>query len=604
MTEGAPGDETSVLDADDDVDKATVADPIASAAASRASAEHAAAEPVVAEGSADRSARRTPSPTVAPSLGSSGSIASSARSGASLTKGGATTIGSPLEALERDEIQRTRWFCVVAFAMVVVGGASVFFVPGDSTAATMLIVAVLMSFGGIAFLYRRTSDPIAYRRPSTMIGFFLPTLAVAAAIPYFGAFSPAPVLVVLAVYFTGLGSSLRLAASVWASCAISQALTAGLVIFGLTRDTGLVSGAELPGRIQWMIQLLVQMVMAGTFVTARMSRRSALMAVEELERAIRIATQREALLLEARDELDRALRSGRGRFSDQVIAGYELGDVIGRGAMGEVYGASDPRTGNAVAIKLLSQTSLGNPQHVQRFFRELKTAAGITSPNVVRVIEIGERPVPFLVMERLDGKSLAEVLRGRRTLGVEKVVDLVRQVGVGLAAAANAGVIHRDIKPQNLFLHHGTWKVLDFGVARLAEHGDTLTHGQIVGTPSYMSPEQARGAPVDHRTDVYALAAVAYRSLTGQPPFAAREVAETLYRVVHTAPRRPSELVTVSPDLELVLAIGLAKAPDQRFNSAAELAAAFTSAATNSLSPALREHGQALVANEAWSSIC
>ena len=412
-------------------------------------------------------------------------------------------------------------------------------------------------------------------------------------------------LVVLAVYFTGLGSSVPLAVAVWSLCAVSQAATAGLVILGITRDTGLVSGAALAPRIQVMIQLLVQMVMAGTFITARMSRRSALLAVGELERAIRIATQREALLLEAREELDRALRSGRGRVSDQVIAGYELGDVIGRGAMGEVYGASDPRTGASVAIKLLSSTSLGNPQHVQRFFRELKTAAGISSPNVVRVIEVGERPVPFLVMERLEGKSLAEILRGRRTLGIDKVVDLVRQVGEGLTAAANAGVIHRDIKPQNLFLHHRQLEDprLSASACRLAEHGDTLTSGQIVGTPSYMSPEQARGATVDHRTDLYALAAVAYRGLTGQPPFAAREVAETLYRVVHTAPRRPSELVTLTPDLELVLAIGLAKQADLRFGSAAELVDAFVHAATGTLARSLRDHGEALVANEAWSSI-
>ncbi len=597
--EAAPDDEATGLlatEGDDDPERQTVADPVASAVVSgRANDRSAAGTPP----------RRAPSPTSSPSISpsTSGSMAQSARSAGSLTRGGATTIGSPLLALERDEILRTRWFCLVALAMVIIGGASVLFVPGDQTAATMLIIAVLMSVGGIAFLYRRTADPIAYRRPSTMIGFFLPTLAVAAAIPYFGAFSPAPVLVVLAVYFTGLGSSVRLAAAVWSVCAVSQAATAGLVILGVTRDTGLVSGAALSGRVQWMIQLLVQMVMAGTFITARMSRRSALLAVGELERAIRIATQREALLLEARAELDRALRSGRGRFSDQVIAGYELGDVIGRGAMGEVYGAADPRTGEPVAIKLLSQTSLGNPQHVQRFFRELKTAAGISSPNVVRVIEVGEHPVPFLVMERLEGKSLAEILRGRRTLGVEKVLDLVRQVGEGLAAAASAGVIHRDIKPQNLFLHHGSWKILDFGVARLAEHGDTLTSGQVVGTPSYMSPEQARGAPVDHRTDLYALTAVAYRGLTGQPPFAAREVAETLYRVVHTAPRRPSELVTLAPDLELVLAIGLAKQVDERFASAAELVDAFAHAAAGDLARSLRDRGRALAANEAWSSI-
>jgi len=234
--------------------------------------------------------------------------------------------------------------------------------------------------------------------------------------------------------------------------------------------------------------------------------------------------------------------------------------------------------------------------------RELATAAQIHSPYVVNVIEVGERPVPYLVMERLEGKNLSEILRGRRTLGLPRVVELVAHVGEGIAAAAAAGVVHRDIKPHNLFQHRDTWKILDFGVARFAEHGDTLTAGQIVGTPAYMSPEQARGGTVDHRTDLYALAAVAYRALTGQPPFAARDIADTLYRVVHTAPRQPSLLVALPRDVELVLAIGLAKKPDARFATAAELVAAFTAAATSTLPEPLRAHGAALEADGAWAA--
>ncbi len=583
MVEGSPDDDTSLLEGED-LERPTVAEPVAAAASARIAN--------VVEQNADSGVSLPPS-AVAGSL---------ARSGVSLTKVGATTIGSPLDALERDEILRTRWFCLIAFAMMIGGGISLLFVPGDPTARWMLVAAVVLASLGIGLLYTRTADPLKFRKPSTVIGFFLPTVAVAAAIPYFGAFSPAPVLVVLAVYFTGLGSNVRLAATVWGVCAASQLLTAMLVILHVTRDTGLVSGADLPPTTQWLIQALVQMVMAGTFILARVSRRAALVAVGELERAIRIATQREALLLEARDELDRALRGGRGRFSDQVIAGYELGEVIGRGAMGEVYASVSPKTGAQVAIKLLSSASLGNPQHVQRFFRELSTAAGISSPYVVHVIEVGERPVPYLVMERLDGKTLSEILRSGRTLGVARVVELVQHVGQGLAAAAAAGVIHRDIKPQNLLSHGGTWKILDFGVARLAEASDTLTSGQIVGTPSYMAPEQARGAAVDHRTDLYALAAVAYRALTGQPPFATRELADTLYRVVHTAPRRPSELVRVSVDLELALAIGLAKLPEQRYSTADELVLAFTHAAAGTLPDALRAHALRLDAAGAWAS--
>src|SRR6185436_10836333 len=120
-------------------------------------------------------------------------------------------------------------------------------------------------------------------------------------------------------------------------------------------------------------------------------------------------------------------------------------------------------------------------------------------------------------------------------------------------------IIHRDLKPQNLFVASGTWKILDFGVSRVADTGDTLTAGHVVGTPGYMAPEQARGAAVDHRTDLYALAAIAYRVLTGHAPFSGGEIADLIYRVVHTAPGRPTVLAKLPADVDLALAIGLAK---------------------------------------------
>jgi serine/threonine-protein kinase len=334
-----------------------------------------------------------------------------------------------------------------------------------------------------------------------------------------------------------------------------------------------------------------------------MSRRTTVAAMAELERAVRVAAHREALLNEAREELERALRSGRGRFTDQALGAYRLGAVIGRGAMGEVYESVDPRTDAPVAIKLLSQASLGNPNHVLRFLRELRTAAGIDSPHVVKVIEVGEHPVPYLVMERLEGETLAEILRDRRALAAREVGALITQIGAGITAAAAAGVVHRDLKPQNLFRHRGTWKVLDFGVARAIDGGDTLTAGHVVGTPSYMAPEQASGAAVDHGTDLYALAAIAYRALTGHPPFAAGEIAETLYRVVHTPPRRPTELAPKLPAaVDHVLAIGLAKRPEDRFRSAGELAAALVAALDDRLPPEVRSRGEALARHGAWGA--
>jgi serine/threonine-protein kinase len=357
----------------------------------------------------------------------------------------------------------------------------------------------------------------------------------------------------------------------------------------------------LARRDEIIIQLLVQLVLAATFVTARMSRRTALLAVGELERAVRIAARREALLLEAHEELERALRSGRGRFSEQKIATYNLGKLLGRGAMGEVYEATGAQ--GVVAVKMLSQASLGNPTHVLRFLRELRTAAAIESPHVVKVLEVGEVPVPYLVMERLVGSTLSDVLRSKRGLTTHEVVEMIRQVGEGVTAAAAANVVHRDLKPQNVFRDHGTWKILDFGIARAIDSGDTLTQGHIVGTPSYMAPEQAAGGFVDHRADLYALAAIAYRALTGQPPYAAGEVAETLYRVVHTLPHRPTDLAPQLPtEVDLVLAIGLAKDPDLRFQSAGEFATALAAAFGPGLPLPVRERGAALVRAGVWRS--
>ena len=513
---------------------------------------------------------------------------------------GSTTIGSPLEALEADEILRTRWFCVIATAIALVGGVSVPILPGDPTASALLVGAVATSLVAIVFLYNRTRDPIAFRKSSTGLGWFVPAACVTTAIPYFGVFSPVCLILVLGIYFTGLGKSLRLSLSVYAVCAGMQGLVAILVITG-ARDTGLVRPQSLAIRDQIIIQALVQIVMAATIVTARMSRRSTLIAINELERAVRLAAHREALLLEAREELERALRQGRGRFSDQTIGGYQLGTVLGRGAMGEVYEAQTP-TGAKVAIKLLSQTSLSNPNHVLRFLRELRTVATVRSPHIVEVIEVGENPVPYMVMERLEGATLAEMLRGRRALTADEVLDLVAQIGAGISAAAAAGIVHRDLKPQNVFLHHRVWKVLDFGVARAVDGGDTLTAGQVVGTPSYMAPEQATGGTVGHVTDLYALAAIAYRSITGHPPFAAGEIAETLYRVVHTRPRRPTDLADVPPEIDLVLAIGMAKAQGARFSSAAELAAALSAAYAGSLPKSIYERGRALEREGAWTA--
>jgi serine/threonine-protein kinase len=197
-------------------------------------------------------------------------------------------------------------------------------------------------------------------------------------------------------------------------------------------------------------------------------------------------------------------------------------------------------------------------------------------------------------MERLRGEDLAQMLRRIGKLSSSDVVELVRQVGRGLEAAKAAGVVHRDLKPQNVFRHETgegdaiVWKVLDFGVAKAEAHSGTLTVNELVGTPQYMAPEQARRETVDHRTDLYALGAIAYRALTGHPPFAGRDFAEVLMRVMTEMPDRPSTLVRLPREVDLVLAIALAKNPGDRFATATELADALEAALSFKLAAAIK----------------
>ena len=531
-----------------------------------------------------------------------------------LTPGGARSVTQPaprpsgssagtvaaIAALARDEIQRTRRFCYGSFTLSLTAGVAAPWLGGDPAAIRLLRCGLALDLLSCAFILYRTRKPVEFRRPSTSLAWLGMAGGTVLAVPYFGAFSPVSIMIVFGTFFTGLGKSARVAYGAYALAAGTHGLVSLLVITGVTRDTGLIHATYLDAGPQLIVLALIQLVFATTLVTARVTRHTQLAAIEELEHEVRTLAHREALLIEAREQLDRVLRPGRGRFSDQQLSGYLLGDVIGRGAMGEVYEAHGPA--GVVAIKLMSQASFGKATHVLRFLRELRTAAAIAAPNIVKVLDVGQHPVPYLVMERLHGKTLSEILQVRHALSDAEIVDLVRQIGAGITAAGHAGVVHRDLKPHNVFRDRETWKILDFGIARALVQGDTLTDGQVVGTPSYMAPEQASGGVVDHATDLYALAATAYRALLGHPPFAPGEMADTLYRVVHTSPRRPSDLAPrLSPQVDLVFAIGLAKRPAARFATASELADALEAALADRLPLAVRERGIALGRAGAWA---
>lgn len=187
-----------------------------------------------------------------------------------------------------------------------------------------------------------------------------------------------------------------------------------------------------------------------------------------------------------------------------------------------------------------------------------------------------------------------------------ETVELVNQLADALTVAEKASVVHRDIKPQNVFRTEISgrpiWKLLDFGVSKLRETSGTLTQGAAVGTPSYMSPEQVRGLSVDHRADVFSLAAIAYRALTGRPAFSGPDHLAIMYKVHQQQPTQPSALGSFHFDVELVLALGLAKDRNRRFKTGLELAQALERAVQGKLPDELRQRARTLLAESPWSS--
>jgi len=257
-----------------------------------------------------------------------------------------------------------------------------------------------------------------------------------------------------------------------------------------------------------------------------------------------------------------------------TVGRYRLDELLNTGGMGEVWRAYDTTLGRQVAVKLLL-AGVNEPADRQRFIREARAAAQLNHPNVVAIFDVGEwSGRPYLVMELLDGRTLAEELHARGPLPIEEVRDLAAQAASALHAAHSAGVVHRDIKPSNLFrTRDGVLKIVDFGIARVLDEASTrLTRtGTVVGTAAYLAPEQARGRTADVRTDLYSLGCVIYQLLCGRAPFTGG-VTEVIYAHVHTPPEPPSRLrADVPPDLEALVLALLAKNPNERPRDAAQV---------------------------------
>ena len=258
-----------------------------------------------------------------------------------------------------------------------------------------------------------------------------------------------------------------------------------------------------------------------------------------------------------------------------LVAGrYRLGEVLGRGGMGEVYRATDEVLRRQVAVKLM----LPVPRTLavsERFLREARATARTRSPHVVAAFDFGEFGDGFyLAMELVTGCSVADELRRNGLFTPERAEHVVRQAAAGLAAVHEQGIVHRDIKASNLLLaDDGTVKVADFGIVRLLDEATTTltSSGQIVGTSHYLSPERALGEPAEPPSDVYALGCVLYQLVTGHPPFMAESPASIMYQHVQSEAARPSELRPELAGLEPLIFWMLDKDPERR-PTAAEIA--------------------------------
>jgi len=261
----------------------------------------------------------------------------------------------------------------------------------------------------------------------------------------------------------------------------------------------------------------------------------------------------------------------------RVLAGrYEIASLLGQGGMARVFQGTDRVLDRTVAIKVLSPQFADDDQFVARFRREAQAAAGLNHPNIVGVYDTGDQgDVHFIVMEYVEGRTLRDVIRGDGPLLPERAAEIGEAVARALSSAHQAGLVHRDIKPGNIMLtREGEVKVMDFGIARTST-GDTLTQtAAILGTASYLSPEQAQGLSVDTRSDIYSLGCVLYEMLTGRAPFIGDSPVAIAYMHVKEDPVPPSRLnQDVPPTLDSVVLKCMAKNPANRYESAEELRA-------------------------------
>ncbi|GAB2831996.1 Stk1 family PASTA domain-containing Ser/Thr kinase [Streptomyces chlorus] len=261
---------------------------------------------------------------------------------------------------------------------------------------------------------------------------------------------------------------------------------------------------------------------------------------------------------------------------------YELGHVLGRGGMAEVYLGHDTRLGRTVAVKTLRADLARDPSFQARFRREAQSAASLNHPAIVAVYDTGEDyidgvSIPYIVMEYVDGSTLRELLHSGRKLLPERTLEMTIGILQALEYSHRAGIVHRDIKPANVMLtRNGQVKVMDFGIARaMGDSGMTMTQtSAVIGTAQYLSPEQAKGEQVDARSDLYSTGCLLYELLTVRPPFVGDSPVAVAYQHVREEPQAPSVFdPEVTPEIDAITLKALVKDPDYRYQSADEMRA-------------------------------
>ena len=262
----------------------------------------------------------------------------------------------------------------------------------------------------------------------------------------------------------------------------------------------------------------------------------------------------------------------------EKIGKYKVLEVLGKGAMGIVYKALDPDINREVAIKTVhfDMASEGTQQEdVQaRFMREAQAAGRLTHPNIVMIYDVGrEGDMTYIVMQCIEGRSLAKIIGEGAKIAPDYIVKLLTQVCQALDYAHQKGIVHRDIKPANILIDHsGNPFLADFGVARMDTSTVTQT-GTVMGTPSYMSPEQVMGKRIDKRSDIFSLGVILFELLSGKRPFDGESITTVMYRIVHESPRSLQEMLKDVPQgFDFIISKALAKDPEQRYQSCLEMA--------------------------------